>query len=66
MKSFIVTFYRHSGKNATGTVLGIVEEAGVTGPKTFSSLDELWNFLGDAGVKRNKKNRPRCGSEERL
>lgn len=60
MKSFIVTFYRHGGKENPEMVLGTIEEAGVSGENRFTSMDELYGYFGRAkemGKKKMKKER---------
>lgn len=55
MKSFIVTFYRHGGKEDPALFLGTIEDAGAADVKKFTSLDELYAFLGSAGARWKSK-----------
>ncbi len=44
MKDYVLRIYRRD-KNDPRILVGVVEEVGVDGNKTFSNLDELWSIL---------------------
>ncbi len=60
MNSFIVRIYREEENNPRSFV-GIVEEAGGTEKKVFTSLDELWIILNS--VKNRKR---KCKEDKNL
>ena len=59
MKSFIVTFYRHGGKDNPETVIGTVEETGRQSERKFTSMAELYRLLGDEEARWKKKPKKR-------
>jgi hypothetical protein len=47
LKDYVLRIYRRD-KNDGRILVGVVEEVGVEGNKTFSSLDELWEILNSS------------------
>ena len=50
--SYVVRVYRF-GKNQPHNLVGVVEEAGVTGKKAFASLTELWGIISSSRAVRD-------------
>lgn len=68
MKDYFIGIYRRE-KNDPRMLVGVVEEVGVEGNKSFSNLDELWTILNPSKPetvetkKRNRLNKPNKLSE---
>ena len=47
MKDYVLRIYRRK-KDDRRILVGVVEEVGVEGNKTFTNLDELWEILNSS------------------
>jgi hypothetical protein len=56
LKDYLIRIHRRE-KNDPRILVGVVEEVGLEGNKTFSNLDELWSILNPskAGTGKTKK-----------
>jgi hypothetical protein len=72
LESYIIRIYRR-GNKIPHNLIGVVEEVGVEGKKSFTSLDELWSILNPIKSTPEKGKGPRrhtgkkrAASEERM
>ena len=52
MTNYLVRIYRRANNDAG--VVGVAEEVGVQGNKSFINLDELWSILNSSKAKTGK------------
>jgi hypothetical protein len=49
VKSYVVRLYRKT-KGRADVLVGVIEEAGTTKRRVFTTLDELWGYLASSRV----------------
>jgi hypothetical protein len=57
LKDYVLRIYRRE-KNNPQILVGVVEEVGLEGNKTFSNLDELWSILNSSKAETSKAMKP--------